>query len=162
LGETAEARRLLDELLREQGTSKKFAADVLWERAQVAEAEGDLERAEGWFREAARRAPHDRKAHHALYLCLLRRGKRREAEGPLAREKEIDANLKRIERLTQAVMRSPDDADLRCQVGLLFLHNGQEAEGVRWLAQAVRLDPNCRQARQALAEQARKGGKRGP
>jgi Tfp pilus assembly protein PilF len=41
---------------------------------------------------------------------------------------------------------------LRCEGGILFLNNGEEQEGVRWLRQALRLDPANRQAHEALAD----------
>ena len=76
----------------------------------------------------------------------MRQSSRLAGEGP----------CERLERLTRAVMKSPNDAALRSQVGLLFLENGEEREGVRWLTQALRLDPTCQEARRALADHARR------
>jgi tetratricopeptide (TPR) repeat protein len=152
LGNLAEAKGWLDELLRERPADP----EGLWERGQVAWESGDLAAAEGLFRQAARAAPHDRKAHASLAQCLRRRGKVGEAEGHQKRAERIDANLKRLDRLTRAVLAAPDDPAPRCAVGLLFLENGQEAEGARWLEQALRLDPGCHEARRALARYARR------
>jgi tetratricopeptide (TPR) repeat protein len=152
LGELAGAKGWLDELLRERPADP----EGLWERGQVAYESGDLKGAEALFRRAAQAAPHDRKAHHSLAQCLRRRGKFGEAEKHRRRAEQIDADLKRLDRLTRAALAAPDDPAPRCAVGLLFLENGQEAEGARWLEQALRLDPGCREARQALARYARR------
>jgi tetratricopeptide (TPR) repeat protein len=161
LGRLDEARGLLDDLL-ERPAAGADRVEALWERGQLARDEGQARRAEACFREAARLAPHDRKVHHSLAQCLRQRGARREADQAAARVRQIDDNLKRLQRLTQAVLASPDDAGLRCQVGLLFLENGQEAEGLRWLRQALHLDPGCLPARRALAEHARRPGSQQP
>ena len=154
LGQNDEARRLLDELLAERHED----ADALVERGQLALDEGELTRAETWLRQAVQLAPHDRQANYVLHRCLLRQGKKKAAEVYRTRFERIETNLKRLERLTRAVMKSPNDAALRCQVGLLFLENGEEREGVRWLTQALRLDPTCQEARRALADHARRPG----
>jgi predicted Zn-dependent protease len=156
LGQNEEARRLLDGLLAERPDD----ADVLGERAQLALDEGKLAPAETWLRQAVRRAPHDRKVNYSLYRCLLEQGKKEQAEEYRALVERIDVNLKRLERLTKAVLKAPDDANLRCQVGLIFLENGQEQEGVRWLTQALRLDPRCQPAQHALAEHARRSAQK--
>jgi len=155
LGQNDEARRLLDALLGE-----REEADLLTERGQLALDEGELDRAETWLRRAVRLAPHDRQANYALYRCLLRQG-RKEADEWRTRVARIDANLRRLDQLTRAVLKAPNDASLRCQVGLLFLENGEEREGVRWLTQALRLDPHCEAARRALADYARQGQRSG-
>ena len=49
-------------------------------------------------------------------------------------------------------MQKPGDASLRCEGGLLFLRNGERAEGIRWLQLALRLDPAYQPARKALTE----------
>jgi uncharacterized protein HemY len=47
------------------------------------------------------------------------------------------ADLKRLGQLTKEVLRQPHDPALRCEVGILFLRNGEEQEGVRWLHLAI-------------------------
>jgi Flp pilus assembly protein TadD len=98
-----------------------------------------------------RACPHDRRVAYSLSRCLLALGRRDEAEKVNARVAEIDADLRRLDRVCQEVMKSPHDADLRCEGGLLFLRNGERQEGIRWLRLALRLDPNCQAARDALA-----------
>ena len=104
------------------------------------------------MREALRFAPHNRKASYNLYRCLRQQRRDDESQEALAQVERIDANLKRLDELTKAVLQSPGDAALRCQVGILFLENGEEQEGLRWLRGALRLDPRCKEARRALAK----------
>ena len=68
---------------------------------------------------------------------------------------EIDQDLKALAAVRQRVLERPDDAELRVEGGLLFLRNGERAEGLRWLRLAVRLDPTSAKAREALAAAAR-------
>ena len=146
LGETDEARRLLDVLL----TESPDYGEALWERGQMALEEGQPADAEGWLRRAVRILPHDRRVNHALYRCLIDLNRRPEAEAVNERVAKIDADLRRLDQVRQEVMKKPGDAALRCEGGLLFLSNGERAEGIRWLRLALRIDPNCQSARELL------------
>ncbi len=148
LGQTEEARRLLDALLRggyEDG-------EALWERGQVELDDGRAAEAEGWLRKAVRARPYDRRVAYSLSRCLLAQGRREEADKVSARVAELDADVRRLEQVRQAVLERPHDAALRCEGGRIFLRNGEREEGLRWLRLALRLDPACQAARHALAE----------
>jgi hypothetical protein len=56
-----------------------------------------------------------------------------------------------MEALTRKLQAAPDDADLRCRIGQLFLRYGEE-EGLRWLLLNVQNHPDHRPSHQALAE----------
>ena len=71
----------------------------------------------------------------------------------------LDADLKRIDELTRAALGRPYDPDLRCELGILFLRNGEEAEGRRWLGLALEQDPAHKGAHRALAEHFEAKGK---
>jgi tetratricopeptide (TPR) repeat protein len=152
LGQTERARRLLDGLLAEHPNH----VDALWERAQIALDQGDLGPAESWLRRAERLAPHDRKVNYSLFRLAGQQGRTGEAKRYRQRVQRIDADLRRVDRLSREVMKAPGDASLRCEMGLLFLRTGEEQEGVRWLELALRLDPKCQAARQALADYSRR------
>jgi tetratricopeptide (TPR) repeat protein len=154
LGETEEARRLLDALLKDQ---PRHAA-ALVERGKVALEQERTAEAESFLRQAVDLSPHDREGHHNLSIALRSQGREDEAEKETARAQEIDADLRHLDRVTKAVIKSPGDAALRCEAALLFLRNGEEQEGVRWLMFALRLDPGCVAAHRALAEHYRKTG----
>ena len=146
LGRPEEAARLLDDL-----TAGETHAEALWERGQLELDGGRPEQAEPWLRKATRANPHDRRLAYSLHRCLLALGRTEEAEQAAARVAALDADLRRLDEVRQAVMERPQDAALRREGGLLFLRNGERQEGIRWLQQAVRLDPGSREAREALA-----------
>ena len=59
----------------------------------------------------------------------------------------IRADMQRVSELRRKVAASPREASLRCEVGLIFLRNGQAREGLRWLHSALQLDPGHAEAR---------------
>jgi tetratricopeptide (TPR) repeat protein len=147
LGRAEEALRPLEALL----ANSRENGEALWERGQLELDRGRPADAEGWLRKAVPASPHDRRIAYSLHRCLLALGRREEAEQVNARVAEIDADLRRLDHICQAVMERPDDAALRCEGGLLFLRNGERQEGARWLRLALRYDPDCQAARAALA-----------
>jgi tetratricopeptide (TPR) repeat protein len=157
LGQPEQARPLLAALL----AAAPEDGEVLWERGQLELDEGRPAEAEAWLRKAARASPRDRRVAYSLSRCLLALGRRDEAEEVNARVADIDADLRRLGRVRQAVMQRPNDATLRCEGGLLFLKNGERQEGLKWLRLALRLDPSHQAARDALAkEEGRPTGRR--
>jgi Flp pilus assembly protein TadD len=154
LGQLQEAKRLLDALLAEY--PKRLA--VLTERGGLALDEDDVAGAETWLRRAVEVAPYDQTATNQLREALRRQGKDTEARTCEARLKKIDADLQQLHKISKAVMRAPNDPELRYEGGLLFLRNGEEAEGIRWLRTALRLAPGHRAARSALEEHLRYSG----
>jgi tetratricopeptide (TPR) repeat protein len=154
-GRTAEARELLDALLAEQPRH----AGALAERGRVALDEGDAERAAGWLRQAVALALSDRTALYNLYNCLLACGADVEARDCRERLARLDADLSRLGQLTKVVLRTPHDPAPRCEAGLLFLRNGEEEEGVRWLNMALHEAPGYRPAHRALADHYQRTGR---
>jgi tetratricopeptide (TPR) repeat protein len=148
LGQADEARKLLDHLLAEMPDH----GEALWERAQLDLDEGKADQAEPLLQRAVRLLPYDRRVHYTLYRCLLDLNRRAEAETVGARVAQLDADLQQLDRVRLEVMKRPEDAALRCQGGLLFLRNGERQQGLRWLKLALRLDPNCQAAREALIQ----------
>jgi tetratricopeptide (TPR) repeat protein len=124
--------------------------EVLWESGEIELEGGAPEAAEPLLRRATAARPFDRRPHYALYRCLLRLDRHADAERASARVKQLDADVSRINELRDAVIQKPNDAALRAEGGVLFLRNGERAEGVRWLELALRLDPTCEPARRAL------------
>jgi predicted Zn-dependent protease len=147
LGQTDEARQLFDALLAEHPQD----VGALTERGLLALDEGDLTRAEDWLRQAVAHAPSDRQALYHLYQCLQRRGSDAEVRECRARLDQVDAEMKRVDQLTQAVLRRPRDPSLRAEVGAILLRHGEEQKGLLWLHGALCLDPGHCPAHQALA-----------
>jgi tetratricopeptide (TPR) repeat protein len=156
-GDTAGAEKVLDRLLSLQPEH----AGALAERGKIALDAGRPKDAEPWLRRAVRVAPFERKILYTLSRCLTMNGHTKEAEECRARIGRIDEDRKRLDELRTAVMTAPHDASLRCEMGLILLRNGQDKEGVRWLESALREQPECDAARQALEDHYRRSAEAG-
>lgn len=154
LGETEAAQRLLEDLA---GRAPRDSG-VLLERGRLALQQKQFEQAENWLRQAAELAPYDYQTNYALLRCLHQRGKTEEAEQQQQRVRRIEADMIRMNELTDRLQTRPYDADLRCEIGQLFLHNGEAREGILWLQSAVQVAPDHRPAHQALAQHYEQSG----
>jgi predicted Zn-dependent protease len=148
LNQPEEACRLLDALLAEHPRD----GGALTDRGRLALQLESAAAAEKWCRQAVAVTPYEREAVYRLYQCLLRLGKRQEAEEVLARLKRIEEDLTRLNQTTSAVAKEPHNPALRCEVGRLLIRNGQGLEGLRWLESALRIDPHNPDTHQALAD----------
>jgi tetratricopeptide (TPR) repeat protein len=146
LGELEEADRLLSGLLQTSPES----GQVLWEKGQLELERSRPAKAEPWLRKAVAANPYDRRIAYSLNRCLLSLGRSEEAEKVNARIAALDADVRRLDEVRQAVMERPEDAALRREGGLIFLRNGEQEEGIRWLQHALRLNPGDQEARNAL------------
>jgi tetratricopeptide (TPR) repeat protein len=147
MGRTEEAEQLLERLAAEHPQD----AQVLLERGNLALQRGEATEAEPWLRRAAALAPSDYQVNYALFQCLHSRGEEAEAGALRARVRQMEADLLRMDALTEELQRRPYDAALRCEIGQLFLRNGEPREGELWLKGALQVDPGHRPAHQALA-----------
>jgi tetratricopeptide (TPR) repeat protein len=149
LGESAEAVRMVDEVLAWQPE----CAAALSLRGQFALQSGQLDEAESWLRRALHRDPMDHRARHSLVLCLGQSGQQEEAQRQRRRLEQIDEDLRHFhEIVTKEIAKRPRDPVLHCTLGQILLRSGQPAEGVRWLQSALRLDPHYAPALQSLEE----------
>ena len=154
LGDRAKAIPLLDGLLAEFPDH----GETLWERGELAVDEGRPAEAEGYLRRAAEMRPWDRRVQYALARCLQGQGKVKEAAPIEARVKEIDVDMARLAVIRGELLKKPMDANLRCEGGKLFIKHCEREEGTRWLQLALRLDPQCAEAREALQKAPTKAG----
>jgi Flp pilus assembly protein TadD len=156
LGDSAEAVRILDDLVR----AYPGDAQALGERGRLAIVQGATAEAEGLLRRAIEVDPHDAKLCFALARCLERQGNETEARRWDERRVRIEADLDLIKAAMNRVFASPQDPALRTEVGAILLRNGQEREADRWLRSALDQDSHYEPARRLLAR--RPGGDRPP
>jgi predicted Zn-dependent protease len=143
-----EARRLLDAVLAQQPRDWRALA----ERGRLALQFESAAEAEPWLRRAAAAAPNETDVYYSLAQCLEQLGQHREAEEVVARLKRVETDLARMADLCRQIARTPHDPALRCEAGIVMMRNGQEMEGLRWLASALEEDPDHPATHQALAD----------
>jgi tetratricopeptide (TPR) repeat protein len=154
LGRTQEAQRLLDDLV------ARYPKDgpVLLERGRLALESARADQAEGWLRRAAILAPRDYQTNYTLFLCYRELRRDGEARALEARVSSIQADLVRLHELTEQAQAHPYDLDCRCDIGKIFLQTGDTQEGVAWLKNVLRVDPEHGEANRVLAEYYEKTG----
>jgi len=149
LGHTEEAEELVEAVLARQ---PRFPP-ALAERGKLALRAGRAEEAEKWLRQAVDLEPGDFQAHYQLALCLDRNGKSDEAQKVQARLQQIEEDVKRIQEIATVQMQQhPHDPELHYQAGTIALRAGSVEEGLRWLHNALKEDPNHAPSHKALME----------
>jgi predicted Zn-dependent protease len=104
-----------------------------------------------FLRRAAELDPADPQVLYPLHQAVLRAGTPAEAREVEARMRQAEADLGRAGELAAAIAATPHDPNLRRQMGELFLRNGREQDGLRWLESALRERPDDAPTHQALA-----------
>jgi tetratricopeptide (TPR) repeat protein len=143
-----EAEKLLDDLLARHPNM----ASALGERGRLALAQRQLDQAEAWLRRAVTALPHDKELVYNLVQCLERQDKHAESQKYETRLRQMEEDAGRMGGLIEKVLQTPKSAPLRHEIGVIFLRNGFEEDGLRWLRTALEQDPSYRPAHQALAE----------
>jgi tetratricopeptide (TPR) repeat protein len=147
-GRGDEARSTLDECLRRFPDHPAALA----ERGRIANRDGDSRRAEELLRLATRLDPGDARARYQLYLALNQNDKKDEAQKELAAQKAIVADVERIEELLFGRLKqSPNDPAAYHEVAMIALRSGRAKEALRWLQNALQVDPNYVPAHRTLA-----------
>jgi predicted Zn-dependent protease len=148
LGQIDQARQVLNDLL----AAHPDDALALGERGMLELQTGRLDEAERCLRQATALVPYERSLVYSYVLALQQQNKKGEAAVWETRLERIDEDLKRISEVMQAIHAAPNDPAPRHEAGVILLRNGQEQEGLRWLANALQQNPNYQPAHEVLAE----------
>lgn len=104
-------------------------------------------------------APWHREALRLLVTCREQLGKAAEAQQCLDQLREIEASHQRLARLRQRLREAGREPEVRLDIGLWCLQNGQEEAGVRWLfTNLLLVDRDHRPTHAALADHFEQAG----
>jgi predicted Zn-dependent protease len=134
---------------------------ILSECGQLALRLGKPQEAEEMLRRALIADPYEPDAVYSYSQALHQLGRTAEAKRYDEKHDAIRADLRRLDELGQQAATNPRNPDLRCEMGVIFLRNGRDLDGVGWLKTALQIDPRHAPTHQALADYfERKGMKR--
>lgn len=155
LGKHSQAEDALNDLSK----SIQAEARVRAERGLIALAQGDYAKAESLLRDALQDLPREREILYGLQQCLSQSGKIAEAEEVQRVLKEVDVDGRRMGEVITGLTRDPSNADLRFEGANIFLRNGIQEDGIRWLHMTLDANPRHVAAHERLAEEYEKAGK---
>jgi tetratricopeptide (TPR) repeat protein len=107
------------------------------------------------LRRAVELHPKDHLAHYYLVQAYRRLGERQLAEKHLQVSRDLRALFQKFADLNQKAIKSPADAEIRYQLGVLAGQLDKRELARSWLEHALALDPNHAAARQALDNMSR-------
>ena len=125
---------------------------ILSECGQLALRLSKPDEAEEFLRRALIADPYEPDAVYSYSQALHQLGRTAEAKKYEERHDAIRADLRRLDELGRQAAAKPQDANLRYEMGMIFLRNGREKDGVAWLQTALQVDPNHAATHQALAD----------
>lgn len=94
----------------------------------------------------------DPATHISLAAALTEVGETELAAAERERGREISDRHARLMRTTSKAVEEPDNAELRCEAGLILMEQGFWAEGADWIKTAIEIDPRNSAAHEGLAK----------
>ena len=119
------------------------------------------EQAEEQLRLAVRLEPTNYQSYFNLYQTLKQMRKEKEASEIAVKMKAIERDTRRLHEIfTAELAKTPKSANLYREVGVIFMRAGEVGNALRWLNDALHLDPYDSEAHRELGEYFRKAGDR--
>ena len=126
-------------------------ASALAERRRVALRDGDNRDAEDYLARSLRPDPSKAPTHYQYFLALSRNGKDAEAVREQETMRRMEADVRQINEIVPGRLpRTPNDPGLHYEVAMIALRAGRPKEALRWLHNALRVDPNHLPTHRAL------------
>lgn len=149
LGNPAEAIRLL-EIASALDLPPDQRAAALVHQGEIAADNGKWAEAVKSLERAAELAPSEHATLFALSQAYGGAGEKEKAAQALERSKVVRAKQLRVDDIARSLVVHPASADLRYEAGTIFMELGMEKEGAAWLEAALKMQPDHKQAREAL------------
>ncbi|HKA06416.1 MAG TPA: tetratricopeptide repeat protein [Gemmataceae bacterium] len=153
-GRVDEAEVMLDRVIAQRTQGSK----AYYHRGRLELNRGRAAAALPFLRRADDLDPGDTEVLYSLFLCLQQVGTPAEARAAEERWKRSDEDLKQVAELARAIAANPHEPDLRREMGEIFLRNGRERDGVRWLESALRERPDHKPSHRLLADHYERAG----
>ena len=151
LGQVSEARQTLERALRLplEESSRGHALKTL---GQILLAEREKNASIKVLREATEILPNDHSAWYALGQALSSTGDKEEATRCLERSKELAFSASVLQNAYLEVIDDPQNADLRCELAVLFEQQGQIQTAMDFYRSVLEIDQEHTAAHAALAD----------
>jgi tetratricopeptide (TPR) repeat protein len=143
LGDLDEARRLIDQLLRDEPRN----AAALLQRGRMADSPSEREM---YFRRALQVQPGLAEARFQLHYALVQQKRGPEADAELKKYQESTSGLVRLKTLLLRLEKTPQDPDLLAEIAEVILPQ-QEDAAERLLRKALEANPRHQKTHAILA-----------
>lgn len=150
-GGAAESRASLESLLQRDLTADQ-RAKILVKLGQSSMFNQRYDEAIALFRDALSLVPDDGVINGELAKAYGAAGKWELQQKHLSESARLQKELTRLEGMTQKLRNSPDDAELRYNIGRTVMSLGRQRDGAAWLVTAVRCDPHHGKSHVLLSE----------
>ncbi|HTU20188.1 MAG TPA: tetratricopeptide repeat protein [Gemmataceae bacterium] len=147
LGQSDRARRLLEDVLirhPDHVVALRSLGDILFQDNRLTEAERVVCR-------ALAVAPWDYKSNDLLARILQQQGRSVEAESFREKTRRLEARWKQFRKAARDMADRPHDPALQCEAAAALLDLGYDDLSLRWLLNAVHIEPQCRRGHELLA-----------
>jgi len=128
LGDDAAATRHADRAL----ALDQHNAEALKLRAAIAVRRGDVPSALVALNQAVALAPYELDSRYTRSLLFFRLGRRDDAAKEQAIVNRLRSEHRRLTELKEGLLRSPDDDNLKAEMGRWMIDHGHDEEGRRW------------------------------
>jgi len=146
LGDDAGAARHLDRAL----ALDPHNVPGLTQASEAAARRGDVTAALSYLDRAVELAPYEVDVRYKRSLLLSRLDRRDDAAKEQAVVSRLRSEYGRLNELKQGLLRSPQDDDLKAEIGRWMLEHGHDDEGRRWSEDVLRQRPGHPLANQVL------------